>query len=117
METPDDSERVGRTLTALPDSIPLVPKGAKLSYRHYRYVMDGKKKKLIRYMRNDLHPTQVLPRGGKTECTIQIGDQFYRGEAVCVNGDVFCYRIGRAWALWHALRAYYAATQEVEIPA
>jgi hypothetical protein len=83
METPCDSERVGQTLTALPDSIPLVPKGARLSYRHYRYVMDGKKKKLIRYMRNDLHPTQVLPRGGKTECTIQIGDQFYRGEAVC----------------------------------
>jgi hypothetical protein len=90
METPGDSERVGRTPTALPVSIPLVPKGARLSYRHYRYVMDGKKKKLIRHMRNDLHPTQVLPRGGKTECTIQIGDQFYRGEALaCSSGPCF----------------------------
>ena len=110
MDTQADSERAGQKPAYLSDTKPSVPEGAKLSYRHYRFVMDGKKKKLIRYMRNDLHPTNVLSRGGKTECTLQIGDQVYRGEAVCFVGDVFSYKAGRAWALKHALEAYYSST-------
>jgi hypothetical protein len=84
METQAVSEMAGQKPAHVSDTKPSLQEGAKLSYRHYRYVMDGKKKKLIRYLRDDLHPTNVLPRGGKTECTLRIGDQVYRGEAVCL---------------------------------
>jgi hypothetical protein len=109
MDTQAVSERAGQKPAYLSDTKPSLPKGARVSNRHYRYIRQGGKPKLIRYMRNDLHPADPLPRGGKTECTIQVGDELFRGVAVCAQTDVFCYRIGSIWALSYALQAYYQA--------
>jgi hypothetical protein len=111
MDTQAVSRRTGRKPRPLPerfltDTILLLPKGAKVSYRHYRYIRQAGKPKLIRFMRNDLHPADPLPRGGKTECTLQVDGQFFRGVAVCSQSDVFSYRMGAFYAFCEALRAY-----------
>jgi hypothetical protein len=113
MDAFEDSGRADLEAASLPD---LVPPGARVSYRHYRYIPVKDGRLLIRYMRNDLHPSDVLPRGGKTECTVMVGGEYYRGEANCSMSDTFSYKVGRDLALYRALESFYneGAQQEPE---
>ncbi len=93
----------------MPTDIPALPAGARVSYRHYRYIETNGSVQLIRYMKSDLHPKGVLPRGGATECTVEVGGQYYTAKVFCYYKDAFNYKVGRALSLRSALLKYYAS--------
>jgi hypothetical protein len=89
---------------------PSIPEGARVTYRHYRCVPDGKGTRLVRYSKGDpLRPSDVLPRGGRTICFMHVDGKTYKGEAECSKKDIFCYRTGRALAFYRAVESYILA--------
>src|SRR4051812_37548904 len=77
-------------------TVPDIPDGFTVRYRHRRYFRLASRK------RRDV---LVDPRGGETIATVHDadGNEVASGESTCLDADTFCKATGRAIALRRAL--------------